>query len=163
MSTISARNDLHRNDGGDSRALGKESLAYKTSRVLVVTPSKALWRRTSCGQRQASTRRDSRKSLRIRMILVDAAQTAGLAVRLLPRDRATSWQAQKGESVMKSLIVRFVRDDQGQDLIEYALLGSFVSLAAYAGANALGQGLSAWYTAVDGKVDTAASKLPDIQ
>ena len=30
---------------------------------------------------------------------------------------------------MKSLIVRFVREDQGQDLIEYALLASFLSVA----------------------------------
>ena len=39
---------------------------------------------------------------------------------------------------MKNLIARFVREDAGQDLIEYALLGSFVSLAAYVGANFLG-------------------------
>lgn len=64
---------------------------------------------------------------------------------------------------MKKLIVRFVCDEQGQDLIEYALLGSFVSLAAYAGADLLGKGLNNWYSAVDGKVDTAAGKLPTIQ
>ena len=30
---------------------------------------------------------------------------------------------------MKNLIARFVRDEQGQDLIEYALLAGFISLA----------------------------------
>lgn len=63
---------------------------------------------------------------------------------------------------MKSLIARFVRDEQGQDLIEYALLGSFVSLAAYAGADALGTGLNGWYNSVDTAVDSAAAQVPKI-
>jgi Flp pilus assembly pilin Flp len=60
---------------------------------------------------------------------------------------------------MKAQLARFFREDTGQDLIEYALLGSFVSLAAYAGANALGGGLDAWYTKVDTWVDGAAAKV----
>lgn len=59
---------------------------------------------------------------------------------------------------MKKLIAQFIRDEQGQDLIEYALLGSFVSLAAYVGANALGTGLNNWYSQVDSSVDKAAQK-----
>lgn len=53
---------------------------------------------------------------------------------------------------MKSLIVRFVREDQGQDLIEYALLASFLSVAAAAGATAAGAKLDAWYLALEAKV-----------
>ena len=60
---------------------------------------------------------------------------------------------------MKSLIVRFIREDQGQDLIEYALLGSFVSLAAYAGANLLGGNLNTWYSDVGGEVSAASAKV----
>ena len=59
---------------------------------------------------------------------------------------------------MKNLIARFVRDEQGQDLIEYALLGSFVSLAAYAGANALGGALNGWYDGTKTSVNNAAAK-----
>lgn len=55
---------------------------------------------------------------------------------------------------MKQLIVRFVHDDQGQDLIEYVLLGGFVSLAAVAGATALGLALDGWYNAVATLVGT---------
>jgi Flp pilus assembly pilin Flp len=33
---------------------------------------------------------------------------------------------------MKNLLVRFIRDEQGQDLIEYTLLLAFVCLAASA-------------------------------
>ena len=35
---------------------------------------------------------------------------------------------------MKNLIARFVREEEGQDLIEYALVATFVSLVASAGA-----------------------------
>ncbi len=40
---------------------------------------------------------------------------------------------------MKGLMVRFVREDEGQDLIEYALLASFLSVAAAAGATLAGR------------------------
>ena len=46
---------------------------------------------------------------------------------------------------MKQLIVRFVRNDEGQDLIEYVLIGTLVSIAVVAGATALGTSLNAWY------------------
>ena len=63
---------------------------------------------------------------------------------------------------MKQLIAQFIRDEQGQDLIEYALLGSFVSFAAYTGAKLLGEGYSAWFTKMDTTVDAAAGKVPAI-
>jgi pilus assembly protein Flp/PilA len=47
---------------------------------------------------------------------------------------------------MKNLFSRFVRDEQGQDLIEYALLASFVAIVAITGATILGNGLSTWFT-----------------
>ena len=63
---------------------------------------------------------------------------------------------------MKNLIARFVREDDGQDLIEYALLGSFVALAAYAGANYLGTNLNTWYTGIGSVVSGASGNLPSI-
>ena len=54
---------------------------------------------------------------------------------------------------MKNGIVRFVREDAGQDLIEYALLGAFVSLAAAVGAQALGTSLNNWYTNIGTGID----------
>ena len=54
---------------------------------------------------------------------------------------------------MKNVIVRFIREDAGQDLIEYALLGAFVSLAAAVGAQALGTSLQNWYTNIAGGID----------
>ena len=46
---------------------------------------------------------------------------------------------------MKALLVRFVREDEGQDLIEYAFLASGIGIAAYLGITALGTALSNYY------------------
>jgi Flp pilus assembly pilin Flp len=61
---------------------------------------------------------------------------------------------------MKEFVQRFVREDEGQDLIEYVLLGSVVSIGALAGATLLGGGLDGWYTAVAGWVGTQAAAVP---
>ena len=61
---------------------------------------------------------------------------------------------------MKNVIVRFVRDDQGQDLIEYVLIGSFVSIGALAGATLLGTNLNGWYNAIAGWVAGASALVP---
>jgi len=58
---------------------------------------------------------------------------------------------------MKTLIAQFVRDDQGQDLIEYALLAGFISLVVVGAVTAVGTSLSSFYTTVSGKVDDAAA------
>ncbi len=63
---------------------------------------------------------------------------------------------------MKKLIVRFVREDKGQDLIEYALLATVVSMAAFAGAQVLGTALNSWYNAVGTSVNTAATTVPTL-
>ena len=53
---------------------------------------------------------------------------------------------------MKSLFVRFVREEAGQDLIEYALLAAGIALAAVVAINAVG-------TAVDKKFDAIETQL----
>ena len=61
---------------------------------------------------------------------------------------------------MKNLLARFVREEEGQDLIEYALVATFVSLVASAGATLLGASLDTWYTSVSGSVDGMAAQVP---
>ncbi len=56
-----------------------------------------------------------------------------------------------------NFFTRLIQDEQGQDLIEYALLATFVSLVAIAGATALGNSLNGWYNAVSGRVTTASA------
>ena len=58
------------------------------------------------------------------------------------------------------MLARFIRDDQGQDLVEYLLLGSFVSIAALAGAQLLGTNLNLWYQAVGNWVSSATTSVP---
>jgi pilus assembly protein Flp/PilA len=59
---------------------------------------------------------------------------------------------------MKNLIARFVRDEEGQDLIEYALLATLIALAAAVGAQTLGTNLNTWYNNMATKVSGWAAK-----
>ena len=58
---------------------------------------------------------------------------------------------------MKALGVRLVRNDEGQDLIEYVLIGTLVSIAVVAGATALGTNLNLWYQNMATWVNTRAT------
>lgn len=60
---------------------------------------------------------------------------------------------------LKNLFARLVQDDQGQDLIEYALLATFVSLLAIVGAGILGTALNNWYQQVANNVNGAAGSV----
>jgi Flp pilus assembly pilin Flp len=60
---------------------------------------------------------------------------------------------------MQKVIAHLVWDDQGQDLIEYVLIGSFVSIAVLTAATALGTQLSGWYQAVANWAQAAAGKV----
>ena len=53
---------------------------------------------------------------------------------------------------MKSLFNRFVREDQGQDLIEYALLAGFISLVAVVAITNVGKGVNGVYKNIDTQV-----------
>jgi pilus assembly protein Flp/PilA len=53
---------------------------------------------------------------------------------------------------MKSLFVRFAREDDGQDLIEYALLAGFISLVAVAMVRAVGTGVNNVYSGINSQV-----------
>lgn len=57
---------------------------------------------------------------------------------------------------MKKLIARFVREEEGQDLVEYALLIAFVSLAAIAGMTALGSGINTKYSSISSTLMNAS-------
>ena len=54
---------------------------------------------------------------------------------------------------MKRLIARFIGDDEGQDLIEYALLAGFISLVAIIAITLLGTGINEVF---QGLADTVA-------
>ena len=58
------------------------------------------------------------------------------------------------------MLFRLIRDDQGQDLIEYVMLGSFIAIAAIVGVTALGTNINSWYNEVASWVGTQAGKIP---
>ena len=55
---------------------------------------------------------------------------------------------------MQNLFSRLVREDHGQDLIEYALLAGFISLVAVVAITSVGTGVNNVYNNIDGQVKT---------
>jgi len=51
----------------------------------------------------------------------------------------------------------FVRNEEGQDLLEYALLVALIALVAIAAVTAAGGSVSTIFTAIAGKLNAAAS------
>ncbi len=57
---------------------------------------------------------------------------------------------------MKELFKRFVQEDSGQDLIEYALLAGFISLVAVVAITTVGTGIHTVY----GNLNTQVAAIP---
>jgi pilus assembly protein Flp/PilA len=51
------------------------------------------------------------------------------------------------------LFRRFVREDEGQDLVEYAMLIALIAVVCAAGVRVLGTALNTWY-------DTLSTNIP---
>ena len=55
---------------------------------------------------------------------------------------------------MRRLLVRGLRDECGQDLIEYALLAGFISLIAITAISSIGTQVDSWYQGYDATIKT---------
>jgi len=58
---------------------------------------------------------------------------------------------------MKNMFMRFVKDEQGQDLIEYTLLMAFIALASAAVFTNAGKSISGIWGAASTELSTANS------
>ena len=58
---------------------------------------------------------------------------------------------------MKNLIARFIHEEEGQDIIEYALLAAFISIAAYTFLQSIGSNVNTIYSNVQVKTGAAAT------
>ncbi len=58
------------------------------------------------------------------------------------------------EDFMKNLLVRLIREEQGQDLVEYALIVAAVGLALITTVNQLSQGVVSLYQSITGDLSS---------
>jgi Flp pilus assembly pilin Flp len=58
-----------------------------------------------------------------------------------------------------NLMKQFVREESGQDLIEYILLGSLIAAVVVGGAGALGTAINGWYSTAATWVGTQDDKF----
>ena len=61
---------------------------------------------------------------------------------------------------MKNLMIRFVREEEGQDLVEYGFLIVFIALVVAVGLNTLGVNLRTFYNNLSTAVGPAVTPLP---
>ena len=59
---------------------------------------------------------------------------------------------------MKDLVMRFIRDEQGQDLVEYALIVAAVGLALITTVNQLSQGIVSLYQSITGDLSSIGAQ-----
>jgi Flp pilus assembly pilin Flp len=59
-----------------------------------------------------------------------------------------------------SNVVRFVKEDAGQDMIEYSLLAAFISIVAWTIIRGIGQDVLAIYTGVRVATTDAVAAVP---
>ena len=58
---------------------------------------------------------------------------------------------------MKNLFVRFVREEEGQDIIEYSLLAAFISISGYLILQDIGTQVNSIYSNVQTATTSAAT------
>jgi Flp pilus assembly pilin Flp len=58
---------------------------------------------------------------------------------------------------VKTLINRFVREEDGQDVIEYSLLGAFISVVAWLTMQSIGTDVKTMYTNIQTATNDAAT------
>ena len=61
---------------------------------------------------------------------------------------------------MNALIVRLIRDEQGQDLVEYALIVAAVGLALITTVHQLSQGVVSLYQSITGDLSSIGTAAP---
>jgi pilus assembly protein Flp/PilA len=71
--------------------------------------------------------------------------------------RQGNGQGRWGDATMLNVVKRVLADEDGQDLIEYALLAAFVALAAVAAMTQLGTAINNIYTRISSTLGTAGS------
>ena len=59
---------------------------------------------------------------------------------------------------MKALVKNFIRDEQGQDLVEYALIVAAVGLALITTVNQLSQGIVSLYQSITGDLSSIGAQ-----
>ena len=53
---------------------------------------------------------------------------------------------------MKKLLISLVRDDQGQDLVEYAMLVALIAIACVGGVTTFGTNVNAFFASISTQV-----------
>jgi Flp pilus assembly pilin Flp len=82
----------------------------------------------------------------------------------VPQGRLRHEAASLNNTMTASMLHRWLTEEDGQDILEYALLASFLGFSAVAGVNFLGSAMNTAYTAWDSAAQSdAVVEMPDPQ
>ena len=88
------------------------------------------------------------------MTLGDPSATRGVR----PGNSSTQFEPKREErDIMKNLFARFIKDEEGQDLIEYALLAAFIAVVAITAITAVGTKVNAVFDKVNTTLGTSGT------
>jgi Flp pilus assembly pilin Flp len=78
-------------------------------------------------------------------------------IRIGERQKGALAVKSTGAAIVKSLMTRFIREDEGQDVIEYALLAAFLVVVVATIISTIGLDLTTIYNNVKAQTAAAAS------
>ena len=59
-----------------------------------------------------------------------------------------------------NLVRRFIREEEGQNVVEYALVLTLIAVAAIVGLTIAGTAINAWWAAIGSYVGTLTTTIP---
>ena len=97
-------------------------------------------------------RRDQRATFRRRRY----APVAPAGPQVVRPERWAARRPVRWRIEMKEMLMRFVREEEGQDLVEYALLITFIALACIVGMQQLGTAINNRYQSISSSLTNAS-------
>jgi pilus assembly protein Flp/PilA len=66
-----------------------------------------------------------------------------------PGTRPTRFDLMEERDIVKSMVARLIKEEEGQDLIEYALLAAFIAVAVIAAVKSLGTKVNGMFSSIN--------------
>ena len=82
----------------------------------------------------------------------DAQSSPRAGVGATPVDRRDERATYSGDGEMKKIVMQLVRDEQGQDLIEYGLLIGIITVGAIAAIIAIGPKVASYFSILNSQL-----------
>lgn len=70
----------------------------------------------------------------------------------------STFQLTRGSGTFMHLVSQFLRDEQGQDVVEYGLLIATIAIVVLIGVSIFGSNVNTWFQALAGRITTTGTR-----